>query len=172
MIPIVVCTTPGREMWLSDCLTSINREVIVISDFTFELGKIDWMSKNTGFDRFLILQDSVVIKDDSFFDLLFSVDGSVSLNQDPSWYGCYMGIYERSALLSVGVPLPKTKQESIRYEYEWTPQYVEACDSVTVMFPDFKDQNASGKCLRHGRENLILENDYLIKYKGDWGQNH
>ena len=170
MTPIVICTTPGREMWLADCLASIKRDVIVLSDFTFELGKIDWLVKNTNFDRFLILQDSVVVKDDSFFDKVFAFEGSVSINQCPTWYGSFMGIFEREPLLKVGVPIPNNKRDVVRLEYEWTPQYCAAAGSVIVMFPELKDENASGKVIRHGRENLVLENDYLIKYKGNWGQ--
>lgn len=170
MIPIVIGTTPGREMWLSDCLASIKRDVIVISDFTFELGKIDWMIKNTNFDRFLFLQDSIVIKDDLFFDKIFSFEGSVSVNIDPTWYGSYMGIWERKPLLDAKYPLPKTKKESVLFEWQWTPQYAMAAGTVTVMFPELSDKNNKGFEIRHGRENMILENDYLIKYKGNWGQ--
>jgi len=170
MTPIVICTTPGREMWLADCLASIKRDVIVLSDLTFELGKIDWMVKNTSFDRFLILQDSVVIKDDSFFDKIFAFEDSVSINQCPTWYGSFMGIYERKPLLEVGVPIPHSKREVVELEYKWTPQYCAVAGKVTVMFPQLRDENASGKVMRHGRENLVLENEYLIKYKGNWGQ--
>jgi len=170
MTPIVICTTPGREMWLADCLASIKRDVIVLSDFTYELGKIDWMVKNTSFERFLILQDSVVVKDDSFFDKIFDFDSSVSINQCPTWYGSFMGIFERKPLIEVGVPLPKSKREVVELEYQWTPKYCAAAGKVTVMFPEFRDENASGIVMRHGRENLLLENEYLIKYKGNWGQ--
>ena len=36
------------------------------------------------------------------------------------------------------------------------------------MFPEFTDHNAKGVEQHHGRINLVLENDYLIKYKGTW----
>lgn len=170
MIPIVIGTTPSREMWLSDCLASIKRDVIVVSDFNFELGKIDWMVRNTNFDKFLLLQDSVVVKDDSFFDKIFAFEGSVSINQCPSWYGSYMGIFERQPLIDSQYPLPKTKREAVLFEWQWTPKYCKAAGSVVVMFPEFRDQNATGIVMRHGRENLVLENEYLIKYKGNWGQ--
>jgi len=38
------------------------------------------------------------------------------------------------------------------------------------LFPELSDANATRKEMKFGRENLVLENDYLIKYKGDWGQ--
>jgi hypothetical protein len=167
--PIVIGTSPGREMWLADCLASIKRDVIVLSDFTFELGKIDWMLKNTSFDRFLILHDSIVIKDDSFFDKIFEYEGSVSINRCPTWYGSFMGIFERKPLLEVGVPIPQNKKEAVHLEYRWTRKYCETAGKVTLMFPELRD-DTSKIVMRHGRENILLENEYLIKYKGNWGQ--
>ena len=38
------------------------------------------------------------------------------------------------------------------------------------VFPNLTDSNAKRKEVKYGRENLVLENDYLIKFKGDWGQ--
>ena len=66
---IVVATTPGRENWLKQCLESIERPVMVLSDFTFELGKIKWVFENTKIQRFMFLQDSVVIKNHKIFYL-------------------------------------------------------------------------------------------------------
>jgi hypothetical protein len=36
------------------------------------------------------------------------------------------------------------------------------------MFPELTDGNAKGTEEHHGRINLVLENNYLIKYKGTW----
>ena len=168
MVPIVICTVPTRNNWLLDCLSSINREVVVLSDFTNELGKISWMVKNTNFDRFLFLQDSVVIKNDLFFDKMFAHDGSVSVNQCPKKYGSFMGIWERKVLLETGIPVAKNRKEVIDLEFNWTPKYCAAAGSVPVVFPELHDYNASEIVMRHGRKNLVLENDYIVKYKGTW----
>ena len=42
--------------------------------------------------------------------------------------------------------------------------------TATRFFHDIKDSMATGVVMRHDRENLLLENQYLAKYKGDWGQ--
>ena len=39
-----------------------NTDVMVLSDFTFELGKIKWLRDNTTIDRFLLVQDSIIFK--------------------------------------------------------------------------------------------------------------
>jgi hypothetical protein len=167
---IVVASTPGREHWLKDCLESLgNREVLVLRQpGTWELGKIKWLYENTQLDRFMFLHDSVVVKEPSFADLAFSIQGSVSINRCPDLFGSYMGIYEREVLSKVELYSPVTQRDSIRAEVEWTRQYAIAAGNVTVMFPELHDNNAKRTEERHGRKNLVLENDYLIKYKGTW----
>lgn len=166
---VVVATTPGRESWLSECLSSIDREVLVIRQAgTWELGKIKWLYENTQLDRFLFLHDSVIIKNQAFFDMMFSHEGSVSVTNDPCVFGMYMGIYTRADLSKVDLYSPVTQRDSIRAEMEWTQQYARSADKVTVVFPDLKDSKNKGFVEHHGRVNMVLENDYIKKYKGTW----
>lgn len=166
---IVIATTPGRENWLAQCLASITRPVMVLSDFTFELGKINWLFNNTTIERFFFLQDSVIIKDERLFELL-DENASIALSSDPSIYGMYLGIYEREHLAKIDIPVPKSKREAIDYEMSWTAKYCQAAKNVRIAFPDLADRNSTKKEIVFGRENLVLENDFLIKYKGNWGQ--
>ena len=171
MNAIVVCTTPGREGWLSQCLRSIgDRRVIVISDYSFELGKIRWMFENTCCERWLLLQDSVVIKDKFFFDKIFAYPKSVAVSTCPTRFGMYLGVYHRDTLAAAGMPEVKSKEEAIHYEMHWSNRYC-SLEDVPVMFEDFIDHNNKGHINLFGRDNLILENDYLIKYKGTWASN-
>jgi len=167
---VVVATTPGREAWLAECLASIQREVLVLRQGgTWELGKIKWLYENTQLDRFLFLHDSVVVKDQAFFDRMFEHEGSVSVTDDPGIFGMYMGIYTRETLSKVHLFSPVTQRDSIRAEVEWTRTYHEAEPTAHLLFNDFTDRHARGrKEERYGRINLVLENDYLIKYKGTW----
>ena len=167
---IVVATTPGRQEWLTQCLASIEQPVLVLSDFTFELGKINWIFNNTKIERFMFLQDSVVIKNQDLFDLLVKDKGSIALTNDPCMYGMYLGVYERQVLEKIEIPIPKNKAESIAYELSWTENYCKAARNVRLAFTDFSDSSSRRKEVLFGRENLVLENDFLIKYKGNWGQ--
>lgn len=167
---IVIATTPGREQWLQQCLASIEQPVLVLSDFTFELGKINWIFNSTKIERFMFLQDSVVIKNQNLFDLLLKDKGSIALTNDPCMYGMYLGVYERHILEKIEIPIPKTKAESIAYELSWTDNYCKAARNVRLAFTDFSDSRSTRKQVLFGRENLVLENDFLIKYKGNWGQ--
>ena len=166
---IVIATTPGRENWLAQCLASITQPVLVLSDFTFELGKINWIFNRTNVERFLFLQDSVVIKNEKLFELLYE-RASIALTNDPSVYGMYMGVYEREHLAKIDIPIPESKREAIEFEMTWTAKYCQAAKNVRIAFPDLTDKNATKKQIVFGRENLVLENDFLIKYKGNWGQ--
>ena len=166
---VVVASTPGREDWLRDCLSSIHREVIVLRQAgTWELGKIKWLYENTMFERFLFLHDSVIIKNQLFFDKMFEHSGSVSVTNDPEVFGMYMGIYTREHLSKVELYSPVTQRDSIEAERNWTRKYAEAVGDVTVVFPELCDKNNTGFVEHHGRLNMVLENEYIKKYKGTW----
>ena len=164
---VVIATTPGREDWLAQCLASIDRPTVVLSDFTFELGKIRWVYDNTTVDRFMFLQDSVVVKDQALFNLL-DEPGSIALTADPRPFGMYMGVYERNVLAQIEIPLPQSKQESIEREISWTEDYCRHTTVLRTAYPELTDRNAVREEQLFGRNNLVLENEHLIKYKGTW----
>jgi hypothetical protein len=168
MIPIVIATTPGRENWLTQCLGSLgDKTAIVLSDYSFELGKIKWVYDNTCLDRWLLLQDSVVVKDHRFFDLLEEYPHSVAVSNCPTVFGMYLGVYSRDTLSAVGIPKVNSKEEAIHYEVAWSNKYC-SVENVPVLFTDFADGNSKGFRYVFGRNNMVIENEYLIKYKGNW----
>lgn len=167
----VISTTPKREMWLKDCLQSLGeRPVMILSDYTFELGKIDFVMKHTNIERFLLLQDSVVFKDvEKFYENLSRYQGSVSINKCPTFYGSYMGVYERRVLSRMRIPVVKSKKEQVIFEIAFNNAYVSLLEGfVPVMYPELNDTTNTSFVERHGRTNLVLENDVMIKYKGTW----
>jgi hypothetical protein len=165
---IVIGSSPDRQEWLADCSASIKRDHIAVVNTGFELGKIRWVIENTSADRFLFLQDSWIIKDKGFWDLLEAHSGSVAINSDPYYFGCYAGVYERSVIDQIGVPVITTKREAIDNEIAWHQDYVKVASEPLVLFPDLKDSNSTRQVEKHGRTNLVLENDYIAKYKGTW----
>jgi hypothetical protein len=126
--------------------------------------------ENTNADRFLFLQDSWKIKDDRFWSLLDELSGSIAITSDPYLFGCYAGVYERKVIDQIGVPIMTDKADSIRHEITWHELYAKAADKVNVLFPELTDSNATEQLELLGRTNLVLENDYIIKYKGTWYQ--
>lgn len=166
---IVIGTSPGREHWLADCLKSLQKPCLIIRDSNYELGKIKWCQENLN-NPFFFFQDSIIFKSTKWIEEALERNQSISLNSDPDLYGTYMGVYDPKILSQIEIPIPKSKAEAVELELTWTKKYVMKAGEVSVLFPDFKDSNAKRKEFRHGRENLVLENDHLIKYKGDWGQ--
>ena len=52
-----------------------------------------------------------------------------------------------------------------------TPTYLKIVEGVTPMSDKFYNLTEDErKEVLFGRENLVLENDFIIKYKGNWGQ--
>jgi hypothetical protein len=165
---VVIGSSFDRQEWLADCSGSIKRQHIAVVNCGYELGKIEWVMQNTKADRFLFLQDSWLIKDDHFFTLLDGLSGSVAITSDPFYFGCYAGVYERAVIEQIGIPVTTGKRDAIAQEIEWHKSYVAVSGEPTVLFPELTDANSTRQEERHGRTNLVLENNYLVKYKGTW----
>lgn len=163
----VIGTSSGREDWAAEALASIPGEAIVVSVPGYELGKLAWVAKNTTFERFLFLQDSVIVTPE-LYSMLADYEGSVALLADPVPFGCFLGVYERTTLQQVGIPTISSKREAVEAEIWWTKAYCEAAGNVPVLFPELSDRNATRHSIRHGRENLVLENNFMAKFKGTW----
>ena len=163
---IVIATSPGRENWVREILSSISRPSIVISDFGFELGKLRWVFENTNADRFLFLQDSVVIRDERFFDRVFEAKGSACFIEGSTCLNGFMGLYERAVLNKLAIPVVNDKEDSIRYEVEWTKEYIEACGHLEHPIPI--SQKKFETVRKFGRENLVLVSPYFEKWYGTW----
>lgn len=165
---IVVATFNDRYHWLHDCLASLkdyHRYPIITVNEPFELGVIRWIYEHTDLDEFLLLQDSVVVKQTGWLDEVFDHPGSVSLSTKQ--FFMYLGKYTREDLSKVELPEVKTKQEAIHYEDRWTELYAKA-DNVKYMWP-LHDSYVFEE--HHERNNMILENDFIKKYKGTWNLN-
>ena len=167
----IICTTPKREMWLTDCLRSLgDRSVMILSDYSYEVGKLKFIVENTKIERFLFLQDSIVFKDaDKFYEQLSKYQGSVSVNRCPKFYGSFMGVYERRILEQLKIPVANSKRDIVTFEMTFNDSYVRLLGgTVPVMYPELHDGNNTGFVERHGRTNMVLENDVMTKYKGTW----
>ena len=141
---IVVGTTPGREHWLKDCIQSIDKELLILSDYRYELGKIKWCAEHLT-NNFLFLQDSVILKQTLWIDKLFAKNKSIALFNDPAIYGTYMGIYEPLILKTMDIPIPQNKAEAVYFEIEWTKKYAEKAQNVEIAFPDVSDSKSTKK---------------------------
>lgn len=152
---------------MADALAAVPGEALVVAVPGFELGKIQWVVENTTIDRFLFIQDSVIVSP-ALYASLSHFEGSVALLSDPVPFGCYLGVYERKVLEQVGFPNIRSKREAVEAEIWWTTAYCEAAGNVPVLTPQTCDAKAVKIVKRHGRDNLVLENELFTKYKGTW----
>ena len=163
---VIVATSPGRSNWANDCLSSLAVPAIVVSGYGHELGKIKWVYENTDIDRFIFLQDSVVIRDNDLLMSLFDTEGSSCIMCGPRCFGSYLGLYERKTLDQLDIPVVNGKLESVRYEIEWTQEYINKCEKFS--HPINIEHQVIETIYKHGRENQVSVNKLYEKWKGTW----
>lgn len=163
----VIGSSPDRAHWAADALASVPGDAIVVAVPGFELGKLRWVVENTTVDRFLFIQDSVIVSQ-ALYGSLSEFQGSVALLSDPVPFGSYLGVYERKILQAVGFPNIRSKRESVDAEIWWTKAYCQLAGNVPVLRSQTCDANATKIVEKHGRQNLVLENELFVKYKGTW----
>jgi len=163
---IVIGSHPNSP-WLHDCLASMptGYDIYVFASGGYELGAIRQAHEFTRLESFLFLQDSVVLKSHEWLKDL-SWRQSIALCGCPATYGSFLGIYQRRYLDIVGTPLTRTKREAVDRERDWTEAYIRAAGNVPVLFNDLADNES--REIRHGREVMRIENEFLVKFKSCW----
>lgn len=130
---------------------------LIINDWNgWELGGIQ-RGKET-FSEFVHLMDTAVVKDISFFDKVFEIEGNVAFTKD---HFHYMGKYVSKLLPNT--PRIHSKDMGIFMETTWLSKesnYSEFIPNLPVHTDNF--------ITIHGQKRMVLENEYLIKYKGTW----
>lgn len=121
---------------------------------SFELGAIKKGAEL--FDQFIYLHDTVVIKDNSIFDKLFAIEGHVLLTKNNYHY---FGKYVSNDLPHI--PEVKNKEEAIHWELKW---FTKPHTVFTPELPYISDTFEE----KYGRINMVLSNEFLIKWKGTW----
>jgi hypothetical protein len=157
MQSIVVVTYKG-SLWLQDCLDSLVGTPYPVHICWSEEGAYDteglYYAERHGLESFILLHDTMVIKDISLFDILKDKGNTKIANQ--MFLGKFVAPYNLPEK-------PRTKAEAIDMETFWyTPKNWELLCPELVDVPIFEEKN--------GRMNMILENQFIKKYKGNWGQ--
>lgn len=174
---IAICSTPTYSPWLNNLLESFdgysNYLRLIIQNYGWELGKIAFMRDHTDFDEFFLLHETTEIKDPKMFDIIFDEHAGESVIFG-SPYNSYLMKYRREVLEGMEIPAVHNKKEAVYYEEWWNREYAkkEGSNNIWTFDHFFRDGGESGDDRRtinkFGRDNLIIENDFLIKYKGTW----
>lgn len=167
MLPVVIGTNPERGDWADDCVASIRatssrRRVYVHRDGGYELTAL--RAGMARFKRFVFLHDSCEVLDPAFWRI---VD-----NAEPSWFfggpPMYLSIYDSNQLGQAITTAPTGEEITKRAAIEWEGLLPLRLPMPTI-WPEVHDGTGRFE-QHHGRQNLVLENTYLRKWKGNWGQ--
>lgn len=158
---IVITTHKSTEPFLNDLLISLRdcKYPIVITYNTNQDNQYEMRGLKLGmslFDEFIYLQDTIEIKDQELFDILFSKKGMYSISPR---FLMYIGKYDSKELMNYNLPSVSNKYEAVMGEAWLRDNVLSECFDQT-----FIDGNNFE--FKHGRKNMVLENKYLKKYKG------
>lgn len=173
---IYVATTPGRVEFITNFLQSMkgyDGKYPLFIESSYEYGWFDF-AQNHQFDEILFLHDSVEIKDYALFDLVFETykGKSVSFSGIP-YFIMGLGKFLREPYLKASFPTKNAYMDYKDKEFTFGTTYVKyAGEEPIVLFPDFMENEEKDRYRamerKFGRRNILLENQYLKKYKGHW----
>lgn len=166
---IVIAHYRHREdPWLDNLLYSINTHypIVVSNHKGWVMDAVRLAFKNTPFDEIFFLNESMVVKDNSIWDIVFKEHKGKSVAVGDKFL-MHLGKYRREIAEKIPYPKIKDKRDEVLLgEFGWTrdymalePDYV-TIDPMTDTFEVFEE--------KHGRTNMVLENKYFIKYKAHW----
>lgn len=174
---IVIATHQSTKPFLKDLLYSLRgckyKKLVIENETTnsryianrggYELGAM-YKATTLANDDLFFLQDTCVIKKKKILEIAEKAPGGMALCHK---FMSYLGKYKRAVLDTMVIPGVDNKQDSLRHEFSWTAEYI-SLDKDFQYAPDpLGDSNVFEE--KHGRKNMVLENDYLIKYKARWG---
>ena len=150
-------------------LNSLPYSIHYVPNVRWETGCIKFVHEKLKPDSFIYLHDSLVVKDDTLFDLCFSEKQTVYFFQR---FMSYAGKFRKEILDQIEIPICKTKADACinedRYanpEYSFIKEYMKLDEGIWL-FPGFGDSNIYIDIF--GKRRMVIENDYLIKFKGCW----
>ena len=178
-----------KDTWLKDCLASLKTDypVRVIFqgdkppsdlkigfDYTYyrhdgyDPGAIVWAMLNLNKDdEFFVLHDSCVVKDNLLWKVVF--DGywqdSVALSKEPTFMGMFIGKYRMEIASQLRPPDAENKNHAVELETTWNDEYCKLEQPVLLDDPLIRTDVFEQ---RYGRNNMVLENRWIRKYKGTW----
>lgn len=176
MNAIVIGRTPDESgaLWAEDLLHSLEGgcwPIEVHQTWGFELATIGWAAERL--QEFVFLPASTVVKDLALFDVAFGDLAGKSINlggvQGGNRFRMYLGKYLASSVRAIGVPTVNSKWDAVMLEDSWGEAYAQAEETAgrlaslggpldhTEVFEE-----------RHGRLNMVVENEFLRRYKGTW----
>jgi hypothetical protein len=167
-VPIVVVVNEAKLL-NENVREFLNNHYILLEnkEDLWECGAIYSVLKNTDFDEFILLQDTMIVINPTVFNVMFDMkDTTVTLGKE---WRCYLGKYRRKVLEKLRIPKTTTKLHSMVQEVALAYFYIKAATDepyLHYLCEDWGDDNPNNKIVEfYGRKNLVLDNPYILKYK-------
>lgn len=165
---IVVIHHRADSVWLNECLNSIqtNYPVLVSNHDGWVMEGVKKMWQTTKYDELFFMNESMIVKDNSVWDLVFNKYRNHSVMMSER-YLMFFGKFRRIMVDKLEFPAVHNKLEDVFLgEGKWCREYYELNDHVEIEpLADGDTTNPDNFVEKHGRRNLVLENRYFIKYK-------
>lgn len=172
-VAVAIGATKLGSPWLADLLDSLRDcrwpiEVNVTANW--ELATIGWAAER--FDEFIFLPESTVVTDPSFIDRCFTEHKGAGVNLGTAQglkFRMYLGKYRAVAVNAIGVPVVHNKAEAIGREVDWCIKYANyERENGRLVSLGGPLEHTDVREFRHGRTNMVVANEYLVRYKGTW----
>lgn len=165
---IAIVHHQSNKLFLDDLLKSLEGVEYPIkvyendpNDSRFELGVLQKALDEFDDDVFLI-QDSCEVKDVALFDKAAKHNGGLALCHR---FMSYLGKYKKDVLKQMEIPVVTHKNDSIHHELHFNSLYMRLDPEFIYLDPMVDNEQREEK---HGRINMILENQWVKKYKNTW----
>jgi hypothetical protein len=165
---IVIIHNRSNSPWLNNLLMSIDTDypIIITNHNGWMMPAIEKAFRTTDFDELFFLNESMVVKDNSIWDIVFKDNEGRGITVGDN-YLMFLGKYLRKYVEQTTFPVVTSKKEDVLLgEQGWNAQYRKAdptwtqIEGMTDTFDTFEE--------KHGRRNMILEGKYFKKWKGSW----
>ena len=172
---IVIATTPSRYDFLKNCMDTLEGydkyPIIILSDYTYGEGKIDRIINHTDIEEFTLIADSMEILDPTMFDILFQTYQGQSVSYYKVPQTMYMGLGKYKSAVLRKLPIDwniKTFDKSDAVSQTIGGFYLKEDPDMAYLLPDTAEWETGTFIEKFGRKNMVVKNDYFIKYKGHW----
>lgn len=187
---IIIPTHIDGLAWLDNCLDTIKTDYEIILLFQGKeppnTMKYDYLGRTHAYqtfngydpwavvygvmnkiDEFFVLHSSCEVKMNSLFKKCFrDHEGkSVALSSYPVLFGMFLGKYRYEIAKQLPLPIAKDKAHAVDLEVTWNNAYC-ALEKPVLLFDGFVDNDRFEQ--KFGRKNMVIENEYIKKYKGTW----
>jgi hypothetical protein len=165
---VIIHHRQGDGKWLIPCLESIKTEYpILITNHEgpdWCMGAIKQTWERTSYKELVFMNESMLCKDNAVWDIIFKQYKGQSVMLGDRFL-MFFGKFRRPMVNQLQFPVVRNKVDDVlKGEGQWCRQYYELNDHMPLQ--PLTDGDTFE--MKHGRKNMVLENDYFIKYKASW----